>query len=357
MDIRVLVIDDSAFMRKMITDILESDPRITVVAVARNGKDGLEKVKKLAPDVVTLDVEMPEKDGIQTLVEIMETNPLPVVMLSSITKDGASKTMRAMAKGAIDFIAKPSGPISLNIVEIKEEIIEKVVTASKVKYKSLPQERPNHEPEIQNVKKNKVFEQPHSKTIVAIGTSTGGPKALLTLLKGIPEDFPAPIVIVQHMPPGFTHSLAERLDHIADIHVKEAEHGELLQNGYAYIAPGDKHMEIRQVGTASAVELHQHEKRNGHRPSVDVLFESIAQLQSVNKLAVILTGMGSDGAKGIKKLKQHDPKTVVIAEDKETSVVYGMPKAAVLTNCVDHIEKLQEISKTITGLVRNKRGI
>jgi len=361
MGIRAIVIDDSAFMRKMITDILESDPRISVIGTARNGKDGLEKIRKLSPDVVTLDVEMPEKDGMETLEDIMSDHPLPVVMLSSVTTDGASKTVQAIAKGAIDFIAKPSGPISLNIAEIREEIIEKVITAAQV---TLKKEHKQHQPAVKEQeasypeKRNqKTFDQPHARTIVAVGTSTGGPRALLTLLKGIPADIPAPIVIVQHMPAGFTKSLAERLDHTTDLHVKEAEHGEILQNGHAYIAPGDHHMEVRQVGTAFAIELTKEPKRNGHRPSVDVLFESLAKIQKVNKLAVVLTGMGSDGAKGIKQMKKADSKTVVIAEDKETSVVYGMPKAAVLTNCVDHIAHLQQISGTILNLVRKTRGI
>jgi len=359
MEIRAIVIDDSAFMRKMISEILESDPNIHVVATARNGIDGMEKIAKLSPDVVTLDVEMPGKDGIETLEEIMAAHPLPVVMLSSVTSNGAAKTVSAISKGAIDFIAKPSGPISLNIDEIKEEIIEKVRTAARAKISKtehLELVEPASEPPPAPMKEKR-YPQPHAKSIVAIGTSTGGPKALLTVLKTVPKDFPAPLVIVQHMPAGFTKSLAERLDHSSAIHVKEAEHGEILQDGYAYIAPGDYHFEVKQVGTAMAVNLTQAPKVNGHRPSVDVLFNSLANVQSVNKLAVVLTGMGSDGAKGIKALKRTDSKTIIIAEDKETSVVYGMPKAAVLTNCVDHIAKLQQISEIVSNLVRKKRGI
>ncbi|WLV25780.1 chemotaxis response regulator protein-glutamate methylesterase [Aciduricibacillus chroicocephali] len=356
MEIRVVVIDDSAFMRKMISEMLESDSRIKVVATARSGRDGIEKIKKYQPHVATLDVEMPVMDGIEALEEIMDSNPLPIIMLSSVTTAGAAMTMRAVQLGAIDFIAKPSGPISLDIDEIKDELIKKVIAASN----ALVMKKEANVKEIEKQEKPlraAHFHQPHARSVVAIGTSTGGPKALLHVLKGIPADFPAPIVIVQHMPPGFTKSLAERLDHSTSIHVKEAEHGEILQNGHAYIAPGDYHLEIKQVGTALVNNLNHDNKINGHRPSVDVLFESLVNIGNVNKLAVILTGMGNDGSKGIRSMKRTDPKTIVIAEDKETSVVYGMPKAAVLTNCVDHVAKLQQISEIISGVLRKKRGI
>lgn len=359
MEIRVVVIDDSAFMRKMISEMLESDSRIKVVATARSGRDGIDKIKKYQPDVATLDVEMPVMDGIEALEEIMDSNPLPIIMLSSVTTSGAAMTMRAVQLGAIDFIAKPSGPISLDIDEIKDELIKKVIAASNallVKKDMVVKETEKPE-KPERALRERHFHQPHSRSVVAIGTSTGGPKALLHVLKGIPADIPAPIVIVQHMPPGFTKSLADRLDHSTSIHVKEAEHGEILQNAYAYIAPGDYHMEIKQVGTALVINLTHEPKINGHRPSVDVLFESLSNIGSVNKLAVILTGMGNDGSKGIRSMKKADSKTIVIAEDKETSVVYGMPKAAVLTNCVDHVAKLPQISEIISGVLRKKRGI
>jgi len=357
MEITAIVIDDSAFMRKMITEMLESDPRITVVATARSGVDGIEKINKYRPSVVTLDVEMPVKDGIETLEEIMSTNPLPVVMLSSLTTAGASMTMRAIQLGAIDFIAKPSGSISLNIDEIQDELIQKVITASLARVQKKETVSKVEDVIPSRPKEKSFLQQPHSKSIVAIGTSTGGPKALLNVLKDIPAGFPAPIVIVQHMPPGFTKSLADRLDHSAHIHIKEAEHGEILQDAHAYIAPGDYHMEIKKVGTALAISLTKEAKINGHRPSVDVLFKSLSIINNMNKIAVVLTGMGTDGSVGIKELKKTDSKTIVIAEHKETSVVYGMPKAAVLTNYVDHVAKLPQISEIISGLVVKKRGI
>ncbi len=352
--VRVVVIDDSAFMRKMISDILERDPRIEVVATARNGEVGLKKILEFKPDVVTLDVEMPNMNGIETLRRIMETDPIPVVMLSSSTQDEVIQTVNAISNGAVDFITKPSGSISLNINDIKDEIIAKVLTAAKVDVVELKPERE----EQRHIKVDSVSNvTKFTKTIVAIGTSTGGPKALQVVLTKLPENIPAPIVIVQHMPPGFTKSLAERLNMLSDITVKEAVNGEILINGTAYIAPGDYQMAIRKVGTSVAIELTKGPKYNGHRPSVDILFRSLADIQKVNKIAVVLTGMGSDGSEGIIELKHTDKRTLVIAEHEATSVVYGMPKAAVKTNCVDHVVHLQQVGETITKLVRNSGGI
>lgn len=345
--IRVVVIDDSAFMRKMIADILISDHRIHVVATARNGQDGLKKIKIHDPDVVTLDVEMPVMDGITALQKIMATNPLPVVMLSSVTKEGTAKTMQAMANGAVDFIAKPSGAISLDINNIKQEMITKVLIASQAK---LTQTRIFKNVQAPSVTQS--LPQIHAKTIVTIGTSTGGPKALQQVLTDLPRDFPSAILIVQHMPAGFTKSLANRLDSLASIHVKEASHGEIIQNGSAYIAPGNYHMKIQPVGTAHTIELTQEDHRNGHRPAVDMLFESIATIKKVNKIAVVLTGMGSDGSNGMKCIRERDGQAVMIAEAEETSVVYGMPKAAVMTDCVNHIVPLPQVGETITNLIK-----
>ncbi|WP_099158116.1 protein-glutamate methylesterase/protein-glutamine glutaminase [Virgibacillus ndiopensis] len=348
--IRVLVIDDSAFMRKMISDILSSENRIEIIGTARNGEDGIKKINELAPDVVTLDVEMPKMDGISALQKIMETNPLPVVMLSSVTMEGARKTVQAISTGAVDFISKPSGAISLDIATIKEEIISKVVTASQVK---LSKKKPEITHVNSGIREPVSYSQKHSRSIVAIGTSTGGPRALQRVLTDLPDDFQTPIVIVQHMPAGFTKSLADRLNTLSGIHIKEAEHGEIIQQNTAYIAPGNYHMRIREAGTALAVELTQDSTLHGHRPAVDVLFNSVSHLNKINKLAVILTGMGSDGSDGIKHLKEKDPNAFVIAESEESSVVYGMPKAAVKTNCVNKIIHLHHVGETITYLDKN----
>lgn len=352
--IRVLVIDDSAFMRKMISDILNKDPRISVIGTARNGEDGLKKIKELKPDVVTLDVEMPVMDGLACLQTIMKENPLPVVMLSSLTAQGADSTVKAMEYGAVDFIEKPSGSISLDIQNIQEEIIYKVYESSKANIKEVA--KPLQQPSISRTiplvpKEKKPLQRPSAKKIIAIGTSTGGPRALQKVLTTLPEDLPAPIVIVQHMPKGFTKSLATRLDSLSQIKVKEAEDGEILQKGTAYIAPGDYHMVFKPIGMSLAIQLNQDQPRLGHRPSVDVMFESISKLVNYETYVVVMTGMGSDGAKGLVQIKNHLQHVKAIAESSESSVVYGMPKAAVQTNQVDEIVHVNDISYTLVNMI------
>lgn len=345
--IGVLIIEDSAFMRKMITDILSSDERIHVLGTARNGEEGLKKVKSFSPDVVTLDVEMPVLDGLETLKVIMNENPLPVIMLSSLTPKGANKTIQAMSIGAVDFVTKPSGAISLDIEKSRDEIISKVVTASKINFVN----------KMHSFRKplKKIPEQLHKNTLVVIGTSTGGPRALQQVLTSIPIDFPSPILIVQHMPANFTKSLADRLNMLSKIEVREATHGEIIEKGVAYIAPGDYHMIVRKSGMALTIELNQNPLVNGHRPSVDVLFNSVAKLKRYNKLAVILTGMGRDGAMGLKKIKEANDQSIILAESEESSVVYGMPAAAVETGCVNQVVHLHKIGKMINEIVSQPR--
>ncbi|MUK89895.1 chemotaxis-specific protein-glutamate methyltransferase CheB [Ornithinibacillus sp. L9] len=343
--IRVIVVDDSAFMRKMITDILESDNRINVIATARNGEEGIQKIKRWKPDVVTLDVEMPKMDGITALATIMKENPLPIVMLSSVTAEGASKTVQAISNGAVDFITKPSGSISLDINTIKQEIIDKVLAASQAQLTTQTRHVKPH-PKLQQA------QQPHKKSIIAIGSSTGGPRALQTVLTSLPVEFDTPILIAQHMPRGFTKSLAERLNIKTHIHVKEATHGEIIKDRTAYIAPGSFHMKIRNVGTAYAIELSEESQGYLHKPSVDVLFESLTNMKRVNKIAVVLTGMGSDGSVGVKRLKDVDPNTIVIAESEESSVVYGMPKSAIKTNVVNYILHIQQVGQMIDSITK-----
>src|SRR5699024_2933994 len=312
--IRVLVIDDSAFMRKMISDMLSSHHKIKVIGTARNGKVGLQRIKELKPDVVTLDIEMPIMDGLETLEHIMSRHDIPVIMLSSEAREGASKTLQALSLGAIDFIEKPSGQISLNITEVKQDLINKVLAATNV----------NQVEEV-NVKKelkdrNIPLTRVKKEVIIAIGTSTGGQKALQEELVSLPKNIQAPILIVQHMPPTFTKSLANRLNTLTDITVKEATNGELIQKGTAYIAPGNYHMEVqRTLSGEKRIRLTQDPLVSGHRPSVDVLFYSLEQLRDMNKIAVILTGMGKDGSRGAKYLKDRDSEAVVISESKESS--------------------------------------
>jgi two-component system, chemotaxis family, protein-glutamate methylesterase/glutaminase len=352
--IKVLVIDDSAFMRKMISDILNSDPSIKVVATARNGKDGIEKVIEFTPDVVTMDIEMPVMDGIEALKVIMEERPVPVVMLSSLTQSGAESTINALNYGAVDFIAKPSGPISLDIANHKNQIISKVRQAARVNVKMLI-EPDNGRKSVKTINYTPKQDYSNRKKIVGVGVSTGGPRALEKLLTKLPDDFPAPLLIVQHMPARFTKSLADRLNKLTNITVKEAEHGELLQKGTAYIAPGDYHLKIKSMGTALTVFLEKSDPVKGHRPSVDILFQSIAELTNYQKCALILTGMGSDGSDGIKSLKESDPKTIILAESEESSIVFGMPKSAIYTNLVDHVVHIKEMGQALSEII-GKRG-
>lgn len=347
--VRVLVVDDSAFMRKMISDLLGEDPRIEVVATARNGKDALEKIQQLQPDVVTLDVEMPIMNGLDALKQIMQTIPKPVIMVSSTTKEGAENTVLAMSYGAVDFIAKPSGAISLDLHKVREELIEKVVLASSVKLaKLLPapiREVKSQSQPVQHQEKAYRKKLQHKK-VIAIGTSTGGPKALQQVITKLPENLNAPVLIVQHMPPGFTKSLATRLDSLSKISVKEAEDGEIIKKGVAYIAPGGYHLKIRSIGTTLAIQLDQSPPENGHRPSVDTMLTSLASISNYSVIAVIMTGMGSDGSKGLVTLK-HTGDVVAIAEAEDSSVVFGMPRAAIKTNKVDEVVHLNDIAASI----------
>lgn len=344
--IRVLIIEDSAFMRKMITEILESDDRIRVIGTAKNGQEGLEKVKALSPDVVTLDIIMPYMDGMTTLEKIMEETPVPVVMLASSPKE-SNDLMQAISKGAVDFITKPSGPISLDIEHIKEEIIQKVITASTAKV-TTPQARSDASMAWYE------YHPRHRDTLLVIGSSTGGPRALQAILSELPADFPAPILIAQHMPAGFTKSLASRLNSLSAITVKEAEDGEQIQNGVAYVAPGNLHMTVQQQNSSLTLKISKQPEDSLYRPSIDVLLASIADVQQVNKMAIILTGMGRDGAKGIQQIKKKDSQAFVIAEAEESSVIYGMPKAAIQTGCVDQVLHLHNIARMMEQMVINK---
>ena len=349
---KLLIVDDSAFMRKLISDFFNGHPKIEVVGIARNGKDALKKIGQLQPDVITLDIEMPEMDGLQALKVIMEESPLPVIMLSSMTKAGAEATLKAMEYGAFDFVAKPSGTISLDLHRVRDELVAKVVAGAEAKVSKLTKRESREEV----FRKEKIPLNPRPKRpfpykngrnkLVVIGTSTGGPRALQTVLTQLPENIDAPILIVQHMPPGFTKSLAERLDQISSICVKEAEHGEILRNGTAYIAPGGFHMKIKASGTALSIFLDGEEApRGGHRPSVDVLFESAAHTGK-DLIAVIMTGMGADGTSGLQQMKSQN-NVVAIAESQQTCIVYGMPKSAIESNLIDDIEDLGQIAKAI----------
>ena len=373
--IKLLVVDDSAFMRKVISDFFVGNSKIEVIGTARNGKDAIAKIQTLKPTVVTMDVEMPEMNGLDALQEIMKHYPVPVIMLSSTTVSGAETTLKAMEAGAVDFVAKPSGSISLDLHKVKEELVHKVEQAANVSVSKLTRsirkvnlpkqantskiirEKESNFPIIKqslinstrldDIKHNRSHWNAATKKIVLIGTSTGGPRALQEVITKIPKSIKAPILIVQHMPAGFTKSLAKRLDQLSEITVKEAEHGDLLQNGTAYIAPGGFHLKLIKSGASYEISLDQNEPpRSGHRPSVDVMFESVSSMKELDKVAVIMTGMGYDGSKGLVEMKQNG-NVIAIAESAETCIVYGMPKAAVETKLVDEIVDLDEIARVI----------
>lgn len=344
--IRVLVVDDSAFMRKVISDILNSDKQLKVVDTAKNGMDAIEKAKILKPDVITLDVEMPVMDGLKCLKELLKIKYFPVIMLSSLTKDGAEATIQALEDGAVDFITKPTNIFDISGEDKKLELIEKIKIARKTtKIKRQTAITPKVRPKAEIIKSSSI------KNIVAIGTSTGGPKALQDVIPLIPGDVPAAFLVVQHMPPGFTKSLAERLNTLSEVTVKEAEDSEDVRPGTVYIAPGDYHMLVeRYAGNLLKIKLSHDPPVGGHRPSVNVMMESLSGTGLTNVIGVIMTGMGGDGSEGVKKLKNLN-KGYIIAQDEKTCVVYGMPKVAYQTGAVDVVVPLKEITREILKIM------
>ncbi len=459
---KVLVVDDSAFMRKIISDLIENEPNFKVTATAANGREAIEKVNEFHPDLVTMDVEMPEMNGLEALKAIMAEHPLPVIMLSGINEEGMRETIIALESGAFDFIRKPSISNSQDITAVgialreqmkgamlareqrearissrsadvmtsdsarpsgatptvlpepsvrkpvqpknatevpvkpagvqpkpAEKQIEKLpdkssagngTTRNLSQTSAVPPKPAAPEKMQTRVKKESAPALPESRSIpepptvslneppvsgsdrklgtkglrklVAVGCSTGGPRALKTFLENIPADFPAPIVIVQHMPPNFTKSLAQRLNTFSPLEVSEAEHGMILRPGAAYIAPGGFHLTVVPAsGGQYAIELTNEESRNGHRPSVDTMFESLLPLTALERHAVIMTGMGSDGAKMMKALYDTGV-TSTFAESEETCVVYGMPRSAVELKCVKYVLPLQEIAPRLVQSVK-----
>ncbi|MBR7879931.1 MULTISPECIES: protein-glutamate methylesterase/protein-glutamine glutaminase [Bacillus amyloliquefaciens group] len=353
--IRVLVVDDSAFMRKMITDFLAAEVQIEVIGTARNGEEALKKIELLKPDVVTLDIEMPVMNGTDTLRKIISIYKLPVIMVSSQTQQGKDRTINCLEMGAFDFITKPSGAISLDLYKIKEQLIERVIAAglsraqkpeAAVKESSIPER-----PALAGFDRSKAKS---AKQAVFIATSTGGPRALQKVIPKLPKDLKAPVFVVQHMPEGFTASLADRLNHLSDIQVKEAENGEEAKDGWVYIAPGGKNMTVAEEGGRLRIILDVHDTESRHKPSADYLFRSASRLSDYEKVAVIMTGMGSDGTEGVKEmLRTGGVKT--IAESDESCVVFGMPKSAIKAGLIHEIKHVEDIAASITGCVKKER--
>ncbi len=357
MPIRVLIVDDSAFMRRVVSEAIAAEPDLAVVGVAINGLDALLKVEQLQPDVVTLDVEMPEMDGLTALRHLMARYPRPVVMVSSLTQAGAVTTIRALNIGAVDFVAKPSGSISLDFHRVREELVQKVRIAAHARVlgrgldaPAAPQPR-SDTPSRPST--SVAFGQPVTpappkadaglsagrlERLVVVGASTGGPRALGIVVPGLPAAPNVGYLIVQHMPAGFTRSLAERLDSTSSLRVREAAEGDHLAPGTALVAPGDYHL---RVGPGGVVHLDQEARVHGVRPSVDVTLESVAEAFGPRVVAAVLTGMGQDGADGA--VAVHRQGGYVLAEDESTCVVWGMPRAVAergVTNRVERVERM-----------------
>lgn len=338
--IRVLIVDDSALMRQLITEILQQDREIEIVGVAKDPFDAREKILALNPDVLTLDVEMPRMDGLSFLEKLMAGRPMPVVMLSSLTEKGCQTTMRALEIGAVDFITKPKLDVVSGMDALCNDIIEKVkhAASANVQRRRVTAERPMYESNKPTIS-NALITSTHK--VIAIGGSTGGTEALLEVLSAFPPDAPG-VVAVIHMPEGFTKSYAQRLDRHCQIRVKEAEDGDRILPGHALLAAGNFHMEVQRSGATYGVRVFSAPPVSRHRPSVDVLFHSCAKNLGRNAVGVILTGMGNDGADGLSAMHQQGATT--IAQDEATCVVFGMPKEAIATGGVDDILPLHRIA-------------
>jgi len=337
--VRVLVVDDSALMRKLIPIILERDPDIEVVGTAMDGAFAIRKIAELHPDVVTLDLEMPRMDGIETLRMIMRNAPLPVVVFSTHSKEGAYATFKALALGAIDFVAKPREAAAGHLDPVAYQLIEKIKVAKRAGGSKTV---PNPQAEvIAPVKKRTRAALPPNR-VIAIGISTGGPNALQYLFSQIPGDFPATFVVVQHMPEGFTEMFARRLDECCALDVQEARSGDLLVAGRVLICPGNRHIMVRRMPRGDIVVLSDSPAINGHRPSANVLFHSVAQEFALSSVGVLMTGMGEDGAEGLGAIKAAGGHT--IAQSEETCVVPGMPRAAILKGYAGKVVPLDNLA-------------
>jgi two-component system chemotaxis response regulator CheB len=342
--IRVLVVDDSAFIRRAVIRMFEGSPDIRIIDVASDGEMAIALVKKLRPDVVTLDIKMPILDGLAALERIMKECPTPVVMLSSLTEKGGENTLKALELGAVDFIDKSSAGGPMDLSGLARELAAKIHIAARVDMIKL---RQGSAVKASAALPKRLATEKRTE-LVLIGTSTGGPPALQAVLSKLPADFPSPILVVQHMPVGFTASLSERLNRLCAVSVKEAEDGEEIEAGWVYLAPAGKHMKVNRNGNKLRVVLDTLPAEALHRPSVDALFESAAALCN-NILAVVLTGMGKDGSVGAKAIKKAGGRVIIEAE--ETSIVFGMPKAVMESIAVDGEVPLYDVAETILRML------
>lgn len=344
--IKVLIIDDSAFMRHMLKSMMESDPEIQVAGTARNGLEGLKKIEELHPDIVTLDIQMPDLDGLAVLEKIMALHPLPVIMLSSVDKQDAEITLRAMQLGAADFIAKELTHAPLDITHIQESIIEKIKAIAHSKASWL------HHRQTASTRTPDRLLTHHRLPIdaIAIGASTGGPYALEYICSHLPANLPVPVLIAIHMPPAFTGPFVERLDRLCELKVQEAQDGEIVKSGLIYLSPGRRHLRVNRKNKNVVISLHN-EPVTLYMPSVDFLFSSVAETYKNRCCGVILTGMGNDGLEGMQDIKRVEGETM--AEHKDSCVVYGMPKRVIEAGLADRILPLTRIPHGLLEVLKS----
>mgnify|MGYP001096026527 FL=1 len=348
---KVLIVDDSAVVRQMLSEILDSDPGIDVVGTAADPLLAREKIKRLAPDVITLDVEMPRMDGLAFLENLMRLHPLPVVMISSLTERGADTTLQALALGAVDFVSKPKFDVARGLQAYAEEIIGKVKMAARSRVRTLVR------PPTPRITLDAVAPKAPPRSIqfrttdrlIAIGASAGGTEALRVVLEGMPADAPA-VVLTQHLPATFSTPFAERLDRHSAMSVREASDGEAVLPGHAYLPPGGKHLRIIRDGARWRCRVDDGPAVNRHKPAVDVLFRSVAESAGANAIGAILTGMGDDGARGLLDLRNAGAPTLV--QDEATSVVWGMPGAAFKLGAAEEMVPLERIAERLMALAR-----
>lgn len=346
--IRTLIVDDSVFMRTMLKSALARSENVEVVGGAQNGHEALAKIKTLKPDVITLDIEMPGLTGLEVLERVMKENPLPIVMVSTKTQEGAQQTFEALELGAVDYVPKPLSNKGASLQSFQAQVVRAVETAFACNRARLPFA------DKVRILRPRETDNRTDIGVIAIGISAGGPATLHKLLPVFPKSFP-PVLVTQHMPADFTRPFAERLNQVCQMDVKEARTGDELRPGSLLLAPGDRHLRVRRSGGQAKAVLDDGPKVSGFRPSVDVLLESVARSFGGDAIGLVMTGMGADGAEGIRKLKAIGART--LAQDQESSIVYGMPKAAADTGCVDHIVSLAEIPDTLARLLTEAHAV
>lgn len=363
--IKVLVVDDSSLMRKLISNMISHDPNIEVKDVASNGLIALQKIEETNFDIILLDIEMPKMNGVEFLIKRREKGiTIPVVVLSSLGRNRPELTLQCMNLGASNFILKPSGTISLDIEKVKEEVIANINHFAKSSSESIDTVNKINKISTEKAEKTstsktslgqvseaieKKIKNIHKIEVIAIGISTGGPNALRQILPKFSADFTIPIIIVQHMPPGFTKEFAKGLDEVCNLSVKEAENGDVITKGHIYIAPGDKHVTINKSTAPYKISLNEDPPIHGHRPSAEVLFENIAETYLNRSICVIMTGMGKDGSRGIKKAWMKG--AITFAQDEKSCVVFGMPKVAIEEGGIDEVLSLESIPERIFNVL------